>query len=382
MVRKMQTHSMLGVFFVSFSLFCSFALAEDGHVHKNESAAHSEDEHDSKKESHDHSDHKKSSKEKEHVDHEAHGDSHDDHEKETSKEHDEHGAHAGHGDHDDHEGDGGHEETSPVEWTDDLIRKSGISIKTVRPAEIAVGIELPGKIVSYEPNVAHIIPRFPGIIRQARKHLGEEVNKGDVLAVIESNQSLTPYEVRSPIAGVIVKRHSTVGEYASESTNIFVVADLSTVWGEFYVFLDNFGKVKTGLPVLVEVKPIREPISSTVSFVSRVVDEHTQSKFVRAVLPNEGGQLYPGAFANALVVLETVNAKTTVEGSAIQRLEGEEVVFVWEGDTFEARPVLVGKRDKKNVQILRGLKNGERYATGNTFLIKAEIGKSEAEHAH
>lgn len=393
MVRKMQTHSMLGVLFISISLFCSVALAEDGHDHKEESTPHSEDEHDGKKERHEHSDHKKSAKEKEHDDHEGHGHSHDDHEKETSKEHDEHEAHDGHGEHDDHgksskkshdehEDHGGHDESSPVEWTDDLIRESGISIKTVSSAEIAVGIDLPGKIVSYEPNVAHIIPRFPGIIRQARKHLGEKVDKGDVLAVIESNQSLTPYEVRSPIAGVIVKRHSTVGEYASDSTDIFVVADLSTVWGEFYVFSDDFGKVKSGLPVLVEVKPVREPISSTVSFVSRVVDEHTQSKFVRAVLPNEGGQLYPGAFANALVVLDTVKAKTIVEGSALQRLEGGEVVFVWGGGTFAARPVVTGKRDKKHVQILRGLKSGERYATGNTFLIKAEIGKSEAEHAH
>lgn len=325
-----------------------------------------------------HSDSSKKKKlEENHSDDEHHGHDHEDSDKDGhSGKHDDHGDEHEGGDHDDHG------ETSPVEWTDKLIQESGIMVKSAGSGEIAVGLELPGKIVSYEPNVAHIIPRFPGIIRQAKKHLGEKVSKGDVLAVIESNQSLNPYEVRSPITGVIVKRHSTVGEYASESTDIFVVADLSTVWGEFYVFSDDFAKVKSGLPVLVEVKPIKEPISSTVSFVSRVVDEHTQSKFVRAVLPNEGEQLYPGAFANALVVLETVKAKTVVDGSALQRLEGGEVVFVWEGDTFEARPVLTGKRDKKHVQILRGLNDGERYATGNTFLIKAEIGKAEAEHAH
>ena len=308
-----------------------------------------------------------------HEDHEGH-DSHDDHKDEHSK--------GGHDDHSGHGDEHGHGESSPVEWTDELIKESGILIKSASSGEISVGLDLPGKIVSYEPNVAHIIPRFPGIIREARKHLGEKVKKGDVLAVIESNQSLNPYEVRSPISGVIVKRHSTVGEYASESTDIFVVADLSTVWGEFYVFSDDFAKVRDGLPVLVDVKPLSSPIRSNISFVSRVVDEHTQSKFIRAVLPNEQELLYPGAFANALAVLETAKVKVAVDSDALQRLEGGEVVFVWEGETFEARPVITGKRDKHRVEILKGLKSGEKYASGNTFLIKAEIGKSEAEHAH
>lgn len=295
------------------------------------------------------------------------------------------GSKGGHSDEEDGHGHGDedrHEESSPVEWTKELLDESRIELKSASPAEISLGLELPGKIVSYEPNVAHIIPRFPGIIREARKHLGETVNKGDVLAVIESNQSLSPYEVKSPITGVVVKRHSTVGEYASESTDIFVVADLSKVWGEFYVFSDDFGKVTAGADIAVEAKPLTEPIISTVSFVSKIVDEHTQSKFIRTTLENPKGQLYPGAFASALVVLKKIKAEVTVEKSALQRLDRGEVVFVWEGAAFEARKVLIGKRDKERVEILRGIKVGERYATGNTFLIKAEIGKSEAEHDH
>lgn len=318
---------------------------------------------------HDHQEHSEAEKEHGHEEH----DSSMEH-KSDSDEHDH--------EEDSHEDEHGHGESSPVKWTEELLKESQIELISASSSEISVGLELPGKIVSYEPNVAHIIPRFPGIIKEARKHLGESVKKGDVLAVIESNQSLNPYEVKSPIAGVVVKRHSTVGEYASETTDIFVVADLSQVWGEFYVFSDDFGKIDLGAPVVVEVKPLKEPITSSVSFVSKIVDEHTQSKFIRAILENSKGLLYPGAFANALVVLKTIQADVTVKKNAIQRLEGEEVVFIWEGDTFEARPVLTGKRDKNHVQILRGLKVGERYATGNTFLIKAEIGKSEAEHAH
>ncbi len=388
-VTKNFVHLTLWAFFVCVLAAYPLGLSAQEHDHEhNEADSHSESS-EGKKVEQDHSDEEHHDHAHEesggHDDHEGHG---DEHSKGGHEDHDAHedpgdehakGAHDDHGGHDDGHG---HGESSPVEWTNELIRESGISIRTASAGEISVGLDLPGKIVSYEPNVAHIIPRFPGIIREAKKHLGEKVKKGDVLAVIESNQSLNPYEVRSPISGVIVKRHSTVGEYASESTDIFVVADLSTVWGEFYVFSDDFAKVKDGLPILVDVKPLSSPIRSNISFVSRVVDEHTQSKFVRAVLPNDQELLYPGAFANALAVLETVKAKVIVDRNALQRLEGGEVVFVWEGDTFEARSVITGKRDKHRIEILRGLKSGEKYASGNTFLIKAEIGKSEAEHAH
>ena len=350
MIRKSRSFLLVVLILSVFGLSTMLFAENDGHSHAGE-------EHPEKK--HDNGGHESR-------------DSHDDHENDHSADgHEEHSEH-GHG----------HGESSPVEWTEELLHESNIELKMVSSGKISVGLELPGKIVSYEPNVAHIIPRFPGIIREARKHLGESVQKGDVLAVIESNQSLNPYEVKSPISGVVVKRHSTVGEYASETTDIFVVADLSRVWGEFYVFSDDFGKIELGAPVAVEAKPLKHPIRSTVSFVSKIVDEHTQSKFIRTILENPKGQLYPGAFANALVELETVDAGLVVDKSALQRLEGRDVLFVWEGDTFEPRPVVIGKQDKQSVAILSGLKTGEEYASGNTFLIKAEIGKSEAEHEH
>lgn len=350
MIRKSRSFLLVVLILSVFGLSTMLFAENDGHSHAG--GEHPEKKHDN-------------------GGHESR-DSHDDHENDHSADgHEEHSEH-GHG----------HGESSPVEWTKELLHESDIELKTVSSGKISIGLELPGKIVSYEPNVAHIIPRFPGIIREARKHLGESVQKGDVLAVIESNQSLNPYEVKSPISGVVVKRHSTVGEYASETTDIFVVADLSRVWGEFYVFSDDFGKIELGAPVAVEAKPLKHPIRSTVSFVSKVVDEHTQSKFIRTILENPKGQLYPGAFANALVELETVDAETAVDKSALQRLEGRDVLFVWEGDTFEPRSVVIGKQDKQSVAILSGLKAGETYASGNTFLIKAEIGKSEAEHEH
>ena len=81
-------------------------------------------------------------------------------------------------------------------------------------------------------------------------------------------------------------------------------------------------------------------------------------------------------------VLSPQPAGVVVPSSAIQTLEGQTVVFVAEGDQVEPRPVVLGHRGKTVVEIVSGLRTGERVAATNTFLLKAELGKSEAEHDH
>ena len=78
-----------------------------------------------------------------------------------------------------------------------------------------------------------ITPRFPGVVREVRKRVGDTVQKNEVVANIESNQSLTHYELRAPIAGTVIDRQIALGEYASEQKPAFTVADLSTVWVGF-----------------------------------------------------------------------------------------------------------------------------------------------------
>jgi cobalt-zinc-cadmium efflux system membrane fusion protein len=63
-------------------------------------------------------------------------------------------------------------------------------------------------------------------------------------------------------------------------------------------------------------------------------------------------------------------------------IDGKKVVFVSEGGGFRARPVTTGREDSISAEVLSGLEFGETIATSNTFTLKAELGKSEAEHEH
>ena len=66
--------------------------------------------------------------------------------------------------------------------------------------------------------------------------------------------------------------------------------------------------------------------------------------------------------------------------SAVQSIKGETFVFVRTADGFEARQVVTGRYDSRRVEILRGLSIGDKIATANTFVLKADLGKAEIEH--
>ena len=71
-----------------------------------------------------------------------------------------------------------------------------------------------------------------------------------------------------------------------------------------------------------------------------------------------------------------------VPRAAVQEIGGESVVFVRTPEGFEKREVVLGRGDQDGVEVVFGLDPGERYAAANTFVLKAELGKSEAEHSH
>lgn len=271
-------------------------------------------------------------------------------------------------------------ETPAIEFTSEVMAKWGIALERPKPAKLSILLPLNGRIRTIEDRVAHIVPRFSGVIKDVRKQLGDTVAKGEVLAVIESNQSLQPYEVKSLISGTVVKRHATLGEFVSEATDIFTVADLSEFWADLYLFEPDFGKARVGQRVFIEHGE-GDTIESKVSFISALVDESTQSRFVRAVLRGDGG-LFPGHFVTGEVAIDEFDAPRTIDLSGVQSMDGKEVVYVRHGKSFEAVPVKLGRRGRKRAELLVGLDDQDKYAVGNTFVLKAELGKSEAEHEH
>jgi membrane fusion protein, heavy metal efflux system len=235
-----------------------------------------------------------------------------------------------------------------------------------------------------QPNqetLVKVTPRFPGVIRSMRKRLGDKVKRDEVLATVESNQSLTVYELKAPIDGTVIDRDGTLGEFASEARPIFTIADLSTMWVDFAVFRKDFSRVRLGDAVSIDVGDGGAPIEARIDYLSPIGASDTQSATARAIVPN-GGRLRPGLFVDGKVVLSARPVDVAVSTAALQTLDGKTVVFVRNGETFEAREVELGNRDADWVEVLFGLVGGDVYAGRNSFVIKAEIGKAGAAHEH
>ncbi len=280
-----------------------------------------------------------------------------------------------------HEKPAQHSDEEAFVITPDALRSAGITKATAQARPINRSIRLNGQLALNENETVHIIPRFPGVLREVRKRQGDTVERGELVALVESNQNLQPYEIKSPIKGVVISRHASNGEYVSGEEDIFVVSDLTKLWAELFIFAPDFNKARTGQKVIIHAENREQPISAAIDFISSLVEEKTQSKFIRAFLHSIAG-LYPGQFITAELIQDELKVSVAVEAAAVNRKNGGHVVFVPEGEAIKAVPVDLGQTDGHYSEIKTGLSAGQEYFTGNTSIIKAEMDKGKADHQH
>jgi len=264
-----------------------------------------------------------------------------------------------------------------IEVTEEARKKSGIAIEVAGPAVLKKMLKLNGKIGPNEERMVHVSPRFPGIVKSIAKRLGDVVKTGEALAVIESNESLQPYEVKSEIDGTIIKRDIALGEFVDTSKTIFIVADLSNVWVDFSVYRHESENLRVGQKVLIQPGEHADKIESTISYISPFGLENTQTTLARAVVPNGNGQFRPGLFISGDVIIGEIEVPVAVKASAVQTLEDKPVVFIQASKGFEMREITTGERDDEHMEIKSGVAAGEKYAAENSFLLKSELARPE-----
>ncbi len=261
------------------------------------------------------------------------------------------------------------------------IATADIKIETAGPAKLRTLVEMNGKIIADPDKVTHVSPRYPSIILEARKKLGDMVAKDEVIAVLESNESLRPYEIKSQIAGRVIKRDAVRGESVTPETTLYVVADLSTIAVDLAVPREEFPKLKEGQKVVItgsgEVQG-----EAVITYLSPIGAENTQTMMARAEMANPEVKWQPGLFVTAKVVVEETEVPVAVKESALQTFRDWTVVFMNDGTLFEIAILELGRRDGDLVEVISGLKAGTKYATENSFVVKADVMKSGATHDH
>lgn len=260
-------------------------------------------------------------------------------------------------------------------------RAAGIEIEKVGPAEIGETLELVGRVELDPAATAEVGAKFPGRVVSASLNVGDRVRRGQVLARVESNESMQVYSVVAPMGGVITERRTNPGDVAGTEP-IYIIADPSRTTAVFPVFPRDMEKVRAGQAVQLGLLEGERSHASTIRDFRPVADPTTGALVARAVLPNGDGFWRPGMSVRGLVTVNRRTVPLAVRTDALQPFRDFTVVFAQVGESYEVRMLELGARGPVWAEVLSGIKPGQTYVAKGSYVIKADIEKSGASHDH
>ncbi len=193
----------------------------------------------------------------------------------------------------------------------------------------------------------------------------------------QSNSTVNGYPIVASMDGSIIERHIGVGEVLAETTKVFTIANLSTVWVNVAVYAKDLSRVAVGQTATVRSEGIETTRTGTIDFVGQVVGEPTRAAAARIVLKDPGTQWKPGLFVTASIVLDEAKVPVAIYSDAVQMIEQQPVVFVADDKGFVVRHVKIGRGgqagDRRVLEVVDGLTAGEKYVAKNSFVLKSQL---------
>jgi Cu(I)/Ag(I) efflux system membrane fusion protein len=304
--------------------------------------------------------------------------------------------------------------------TPEFQQRLGVTVGRVEKAPLRMSVRTVGIVRPNEEKLSRVHIRTEGwITRVFVSFTGAEVRKGDPLLSIYSPEFLsaqtdylnavrandevlaeltrrkfelwdvpadfvpelrrtkkrqTSLMLRSPIAGTVLERNAFEDQYVTPKSDLYVVADLSTVWVQAKVYEYELPHVELGQPATVTLPALPgRTLTGKVVFIQPTVEEPARTVEVRVELPNRDGGLKPGMFAH-ITIEHHMGEGLLVPTSAILRTGERDVAFRAEGsDHFVPVEVKVGPYQYGDrFHILAGLNAGDRVVTSANFLIDSE----------
>ena len=194
--------------------------------------------------------------------------------------------------------------------------------------------------------------------------------------------TFTHYSITAPIAGTVIVKQITLGEQVSTESDVFTIADLSTVWVNINIYQKDLIKIHKGQAVEIYIGHGIPSVKGAIAWISPQVDEGTRTANARVVLSNPNGTLRPGLFVTAKVAVGISSTGLVIPKSALQTFEGKTVVFVRTDKGFAPKPVELGRKNETTVEILSGLEPGQTYVTDGSFTLKAQLSKGAFGDGH
>ncbi len=197
---------------------------------------------------------------------------------------------------------------------------------------------------------------------------------GEQIAALErTNKPETEMTINAPLGGIVLEKMVLDGAYITPGMNLYKIADLSTVWviADVYEYEVPLVRIGQHARVTLAYSP-GEVFRATVNFIDPVLDPVTRTVKVRIAVENHGLILKPDMFANVEIRVSS-KARLVIPREAVIDSGTRQIVYVEkEPGVFEMRTVTLGARGESLVEVLKGIKKGERVVTSGNFLIDSE----------
>lgn len=256
-----------------------------------------------------------------------------------------------------------------------------VQIKT-EPAALGgleISLKAAGRVSENANKTAKIASTLEGRLIKLNFDINDTVKAGNVIGLVQTPELFgKPLELKAPIDGVIIERKSTVGEQVGKDTEIYTIGNLSDLWVIAEIKERDIGQVKIGqeASLVVLAYPHQKFHGKVVRLGNRVEDE-SRTLEVRIEVSNASGLLKPGMFADVEIITRVHPDVLLIPDTALQTNGEEQIAFVALDDgRFEKRTIKVGMEQHGRVQVLEGIKVGEKVVTTGSFVLKSELLKA------
>lgn len=271
-------------------------------------------------------------------------------------------------------------EQNIVTLTKENLEHMTLSTETVAPGSLGMTLKAAGRVSVNLNKTAKITPTLEGHLAKLNVDLNDRVKAGDVLASIESPELLgKQLELKAPIDGVIIERSATVGELLDKGKEVCTISDPAQLWVIAEIKERDIAAVKIGQDATFTVLSYpQEKFQGKVILLGNQVEAATRTLEVRIGVDNTDGRLKPGMFADVEITTTMLENVLLIADSALQADGDNQIVFVaLDGNKFEKRVVKLGEEQQGRVQVLEGLKAGEKIVTDGSFILKSQMLKGE-----
>ena len=267
-----------------------------------------------------------------------------------------------------------------VTLTKENLAHIELNTEAAKLGSLGMTLKAAGRVSLNLNKTAKVTPTLEGKLVKLNFDLNDSVKAGEVTALVESPELLgKQLELKAPIDGVVIERSATAGERVEKSNAIYTISDPTQLWTMAEIKERDIAAVKTGQDATFTVLAYpQEKFKGKVVLIGNQVEDGSRTLEVRIAVDNADGRLKSGMFADVEIITTVLEKVLLLPDSTLQTDGDNQIVFVaLEGNKFEKRVVKLGLEQDGNVQILDGVKAGEKVVTDGSFILKSEMLKGQ-----